>query len=142
MPSENPKDVAAQSEGRAPLDYLEPAADEATARVLQLGAGKYGRRNYTVAEVGLATYLAAMQRHINAVKRGEWLDVESHQPHLAHIAANVHVILGAKEAGKLVVDLTAEAKVAGLDPRAGSVIDSAIEMLSSPLPPGAYRDGT
>ena len=113
----NPKDDAARAEDRAPLDYLEPAADEAVARVMKLGADKYGRRNYTVADVGLSTYIAAMRRHLNAIVRGEWIDAESGQPHLAHIGANVHVLLGADEAGKLTHDIIAEAKVVGLDPR-------------------------
>ena len=114
---DNPKDIAAKDENRAPLDYLEPAAEKAIAHVMKLGATKYGRRNFTVADVGLGTYLAAMKRHIDAVIEGEWTDPESGVAHLAHVGANVHVVLGAQAYDKLVMNIEPEAKQTGLDPR-------------------------
>lgn len=98
---ENPKDIAAREESRAPLQFLEPAADEPIARVLKAGADKYGRRNFAKVPIELTTYVGAIRRHAAAILRGEWLDLESGQPHMAHIGANVHVVLGADEAGTL-----------------------------------------
>jgi hypothetical protein len=71
---------------------------------MKLGAIKYGRQNYRVEHVAMRVYAAAMMRHI-----GEWLDGsdedhESGQHPLAHVAANVHVVLGALDEGTLIDD--------------------------------------
>lgn len=100
----NPKDIAAQAEDRAPLDLLEGIADEQTARVLGGGAIKYGRQNYRVVDVRARVYAAAMRRHIREWLDGSDEDHESGQHPLAHVAANVHVVLGAMEQGTLIDD--------------------------------------
>lgn len=102
----NPKDRDATAEDRDPLDYLEPVADNAIARVLRHGGSKYGRRNYAVldTEISFNVYLAAIHRHLNALKRGEDVAPDTGLHHLAHIGANVHVVLAAIEAGTLVDD--------------------------------------
>lgn len=107
MPSDgsgNPKDRAAIGEDRAPLDLLEGIADEQTARVMALGAKKYGRQNYRVEPVAMRTYAAAMRRHIREWLEGSDEDHESGQHPLAHVAANVHVVLGAMDEGTLIDD--------------------------------------
>lgn len=101
----NPKAVASTRDSKAPLDLLEGLANELTARALQTGAEKYGRKNYRTIPIFLSTYVAAIKRHVDALSDGENYDPESGLPHLAHVGANVHVVLGAQDAGTLVVDL-------------------------------------
>lgn len=107
---ENPKDALQAAEDRAPLDYLEPAGNEACARALKFGADKYGRRNFLKSPVRLTVYLAAMQRHIDAMKEGEDDASDSNIHHLGHVAASCHIVLAASKHGTLVDDreLTAE----------------------------------
>ncbi|MGZ6587123.1 MAG: dATP/dGTP diphosphohydrolase domain-containing protein [Solirubrobacteraceae bacterium] len=102
----NPKDQAAEAEERCPLDLLEPAADEAIARALANGRDKYRLRNFTDPNnrISYRVYLAAMRRHINALLRDEDLAPDSGLHHLAHVGANVHVLMAAMEAGTLVDD--------------------------------------
>lgn len=106
MPAPNPKAARAVADGKAPLDYLEPACDEGEALVLFGGAIKYGRRNYRDTEMLWSTYLGSMRRHLLALARGEDNDPESGLNHLYHIRANTAVLLGAMEAGTLKDDRT------------------------------------
>lgn len=106
--SMNPKDRDARAQGKAPLHYLEPAAEEQIARAMQSGAEKYGYRNYTIEPVRLTVYISAMLRHVNALRNGEDEDPDSGLSPLAHIGANVHVLLAAAAAGKLVDDRAGE----------------------------------
>ncbi len=100
-PAPNPKAARAVADGKAPLEYLEPACDEGEARVLFGGAQKYGRRNYRGTEMLWTTYLGSMRRHLLALARGEDTDPDSGEHHLSHIRANTAVLLGAMEAGTL-----------------------------------------
>lgn len=104
MPQVNPKEAQAAADGKAPLDYLDPDANEEIAYVLRTGAAKYGRRNYRDTSMKLTVYLGAIQRHVDAMKRGEMLDPDDGRHHLAHIGACAHVTLGALGAGTLVDD--------------------------------------
>lgn len=101
---ENPKEAQAAADGKAPLDYLEPYADEEISWVMKAGANKYGRRNYKHTPTRLTTYIGAMERHLAALKRGEMLDPDDGRHHLAHIGADVHVTMGSIEAGTFVDD--------------------------------------
>jgi hypothetical protein len=100
----NPKAARADQEGKAPLQHLERVALEATARVLAGGADKYGERNYRSTNVLVSTYVGAVLRHALAWADGEDLDPDDGEHHLAHVEANVHVVLGALAAGTLVDD--------------------------------------
>lgn len=100
----NPKDIAAQTEGRARLDLLEPAADEQIVRALAAGADKYGLRNFTISQIEARTYVAAMRRHLTAFLRGEDFAEDTGFHHLAHVGANVHVVLAAIEASTFIDD--------------------------------------
>lgn len=101
---DNPKDAAAGAEDRAPLDLLEPAADEAVARALGFGAEKYGVRNYTQVPIRARVYIAAMRRHLAAWLDGEDYASDSGLHHLAHVGANVHVAMAAMAAGTFIDD--------------------------------------
>lgn len=99
--SGNPKDRLAQAQDKPPLEFLEPAADELIARVMQNGAKKYGRRNYIAERIDLMVYIAAIKRHVAALQEGQDLDPDTGIHHLAHVGANVHVVLAALKAGTL-----------------------------------------
>ena len=100
----NPKDRLATAQDKAPLDYLEPVADEAIARAIRSGAVKYGTRNYVEEPIEARIYVAAFRRHITAWLKGEDIDPDSGMHHLAHVGANVHVVLAAIEAGEFIDD--------------------------------------
>jgi hypothetical protein len=100
----NPKDVEAQKLDKAQLDLLEPAGDEAVARALAFGAGKYGTRNYIASPIAARIYVAAMRRHITAWLQGEDFAEDSGVHHLGHVAANCHIALAAIEAGTFIDD--------------------------------------
>lgn len=108
----NPKDAIGKA--KVPMHLIPPALYEPLARVMELGAKKYGAYNWRTDAVNLSVYVSAMGRHWAALMRGEWLDPESKQPHVAHVAANVAIILDAMAEGKLNVD--SDMARAGLDP--------------------------
>lgn len=100
----NPKELRAVSDGKDPLDFIEPALEGPLAYVMEHGAAKYGYRNYTVTPCKIRTYIGAVRRHTNALAGGEDIDPDSGQPHWAHIAACCAVVLGSQSAGMLVDD--------------------------------------
>ncbi len=106
-PAVNPKELRAAADGKAPLEYLEPALDKPLARVMEHGALKYGLRNYTDTPCKVRTYIGAALRHLHAIRLGDDIDPDSGESHWAHIAACCAVVLGAESAGKLVDDRTA-----------------------------------
>jgi hypothetical protein len=92
---DNPKSVAATRDQKPRLDLLEHEADVRIAEALATGADKYGRRNYMEVETLMSTYGAAIRRHVGAWLAGEDDDPESGLGHIAHVGANVHVMLAA-----------------------------------------------
>jgi hypothetical protein len=95
----NPKDIAATRDQKPPLDLLEHVADIAISQALHTGAVKYGRKNFRTIPIQATVYGGAIRRHIGAWLDGQDLDPESGFSHLAHIGANVHVLLAALDAG-------------------------------------------
>lgn len=69
------------------MDLLPPEALEAIAEVFTYGANKYEDRNW---EKGMSwgRIYGAILRHALAFWRGEDIDPESGQPHLAHLATD------------------------------------------------------
>jgi len=100
----NPKYVQAQKDGKAPLEFLEPAANEAIARVMATGAEKYGPRNFIIDAITATTYIGAIRRHLDAWMEGQDVDPDSGFTHLAHIGANIHVVLAAMAHDKCIDD--------------------------------------
>lgn len=86
---------------------IPPLAELAVGRVLSFGAQKYARDNWRSVEDAQTRYMDAALRHLNAVRRGEVLDSESGEPHLAHAACCVLFML----------DLMPEVKPATEEPR-------------------------
>ena len=65
---------------------------EDEARVWMYGEKKYDRFNWMKGMEWSVPYACAM-RHLAAWQRGEDIDVESQQKHLAHVMANVRMLL-------------------------------------------------
>ena len=103
MPT-NPKELRAASDGKAPLDYLEPLVNPPVARVMKHGGDKYGYRNYVDTPMKIRTYIGSTRRHLDAIALGEDVDPDSGESHWAHIIAGASVYLAAEIAGNAVDD--------------------------------------
>lgn len=85
-----PEGVETHAEGRKfdadkpMMDLIPPFMEEEVAKVLTFGAQKYSPGNWRNVEPLRSRYLAAAQRHINALKKGEATDPESGLHHAAH----------------------------------------------------------
>lgn len=87
---------------KAPMWLLPPRALEAAAWVHGLGAKKYGPWNWRATRVKASTYISAIIRHLKlGYERGEDIDVESGQSHLAHIIACCNILIDAAAHGCL-----------------------------------------
>lgn len=103
----NPKDAIASCKppiGLVPSGLLVPLA-----RVMELGAKKYGFWNWRLTRVRYSVYVHAALRHLLSSLDGEEIDPESGQPHIAHAAACCAILLDAKAVGTLVDDRSAGA---------------------------------
>jgi hypothetical protein len=88
-----------------PMHLLPTGPLRSLARVLKLGADKYGVYNWRESDgVKASTYTAAMLRHITQFMDGEDIDAESGESHLAHIMATCSILLDAERVGKLIDD--------------------------------------
>lgn len=93
-----------QTADKPPLEYLVTSVLPDEAKVLKLGADKYGVRSWRVEKIWASTYEGAMLRHLLAWIEGEDLDPESGLPHLAHLRANCAVVMDAQMHGTFVDD--------------------------------------
>ena len=76
--------------GKVDYSLFEPLVMEMYCQVAQMGATKYGRRNWTKAtKQDSHRYLAAALRHLMAHMNGELKDKESGLPHLSHAMWNL-----------------------------------------------------
>ena len=98
----NPKDRLGSL--KPELHLVPPALSLHTAKVMSLGAKKYGPYNWRDKKVRLTIYLSAALRHILQKLDGEDLDPESGQPHEAHAAACMGIILDARACDCLIDD--------------------------------------
>lgn len=99
---ENPKDRIGDTKVR--LSLVPGPAVIAIAKVMTLGAKKYGPYNWRQNKVRRTVYLEAALRHILAALDGEDADPESGQMHEAHAASCMAIILDASATGNLVDD--------------------------------------
>ena len=83
--------------GKQLMGSVPPNALLAVAKVLTFGAEKYGRDNWRQVENAETRYLDAALRHINAYQRGEAVDLESGESHLAHAVCSLMFILELQE---------------------------------------------
>ncbi len=98
----NPKDIAGMR--KAPLRFVPPALLLFVSKVMELGAKKYGAQNWRAQPIRFSIYIEAAQRHLLALQDGQDIDPESGQPHAAHVAACMGIVLDAKELGTLIDD--------------------------------------
>lgn len=75
------------------LTLVSSHANEAEARVLELGDAKYSRRDYLNRDNYDQDAMRALLRHVGEVMKGNQYDEESGQHHLAHVRANCGIIL-------------------------------------------------
>ena len=80
------------NEGKPRIDLVEPLLIIEIAKVMTIGAEKYGDRNW---EKGFkwSTVYASLQRHILAWYSGEDTDQESGLSHLSHAACNIMMLI-------------------------------------------------
>jgi hypothetical protein len=79
------------------MGAVPPNALLAVAKVLTFGAEKYGRDNWRQVSNAETRYLDAALRHINAYQRGEAVDHESGESHLAHAVCSLVFMLEMQE---------------------------------------------
>lgn len=90
---ENPKAIHGRT--KPSLALLPSGAEIAIAKVLELGASKYGPFNWRKDPVQAETYISAARRHMAAWFDGENIDPESGESHLAHAACCLMILLDA-----------------------------------------------
>lgn len=83
---------------KARYDLIPPEIEEAIAKVLTFGAGKYGERNW---ELGMrwGRPYAALRRHMAAWWSGENNDPETGMSHLAHAACCIAFLVAFEARG-------------------------------------------
>ena len=97
---ENPK--KAHGALKPCLSYMPTSILLAVARVFELGARKYGLRNWRRQPIDASTYYDAMNRHLIAwFEGGEDIDPESGQSHLAHVVACAMIVMDSRNLGTL-----------------------------------------
>lgn len=75
------------------------------AGVMEVGAAKYGQKNWRVQPINASTYYSAALRHLIAwFENGENLDLESKRHHLAHVMACCAIVIDGLDKGTLVDD--------------------------------------
>ena len=94
----NPKTV--EGDKKPDVSLVPPVAILAEARVMQLGATKYGPYNWREKTVSARVYTAAGIRHILQWQDGEDIDPESGESHLAHARACLGILMDAQSIGK------------------------------------------
>jgi hypothetical protein len=85
--------------GKPEMSLLPPYALEAVARVLTYGATKYERDNWKHVPDGEYRYKNAAFRHFNDFLKGDELDPETDEHHLAHAICCLMFILDSRESG-------------------------------------------
>lgn len=86
--------------GKVRLDLIPCALIDGVGRVLTFGAQKYEADNWRkFSSQQVRECIGSAMRHIEAYRKGHWLDEESGLPHLAHAAANLGFILELNKEG-------------------------------------------
>ena len=96
----NPKDL--QGEKKVPLWLVPKAGLMKAAKVMQLGAAKYGPFNWRENPIREQVYIDAASRHLILAENGEDIDEESGAEHYAHVISCMLILIDAKVAGNLV----------------------------------------
>ena len=78
-------------------DLIPAECLEELAKVLTYGAKKYAPNNWQKVDNFNSRYYSALQRHIEAWRKGEKVDAESGLHHLSHALCNVMFLLWKEE---------------------------------------------
>ena len=98
----NPKDLIGLT--KLPLSLV-PITAKVYGCLGQLdGMLKYGRYNWRMFGIFLSVYVEALERHIEALKAGEWVDTDSGLPHVSHILATANILADAYALGLIICD--------------------------------------
>ena len=89
----NPTDLLGLK--KAPLRLVPKTALIEIAKVMGLGAEKYGPYNWREHPIRYTVYTEAAMRHLIALEDGQDLDPESGASHAAHVAACMALLLDA-----------------------------------------------
>lgn len=93
MEENKPEDKGLRfNEGKIRYDLLEPFAMEQLAKVFTTGATKYATHNW-LKGMAWSKCLASLKRHIAAFEKGEDIDKESGNYHMAHAAWNAMALV-------------------------------------------------
>lgn len=98
----NPKDAIGGT--KLPLDLIPDTGLAYAALAFLEGALKYGKFNWRIAGVRWSVYEAALKRHLQKVKEGEWADPETKVPHIGNMLACLLILADAYENDMLVDD--------------------------------------
>jgi len=98
----NPKDIVGET--KPGVHLVPPPALVRLAKVMELGAKKYGPYNWRDHAVQYHVYVSAALRHLLSAFDGEDIDPESGQSHLAHAMACCAILIDAGETGNLIDD--------------------------------------
>lgn len=98
----NPKDLVGDT--KVPMDLFPVAGAIYGAMAMKNGAAKFGPFNWRSSKVRFSVYLAAMERHLAALRDGEDDAPDSGLPHVAHLIANGAILADALEGGFLIDD--------------------------------------
>lgn len=113
----NPKDAAAQSDGRLALSTIPPASLAHEAMALMDGAEKYEAYNFRQDKIRVMHYISAAERHIQKFKDRAFENDEdpvSLVHELGAAKASLGIILDAMENGNAIDDRPAKGNVATL----------------------------
>ncbi len=121
----NPKDAIGLTKPQ--LHLVPPALQLHAATAMADGAKKYGPYNWRSNPVLLTVYLDAIARHGFALLDGEDRARDSGHLHLAHMAADLGIILDALEGGNLIDDRPHPGPAA-------DIIESLTRPVAQPIP--------
>lgn len=125
--SGNPKDAIGDTKPQ--IHLVPPAGLIYEAKVMALGASKYGAYNWRDSKVRRTVYLSAILRHVLRSLDGEDVDPETGVPHEASIAANAHIILDALANNALIDDRPTSGAAGRLIEEASEAADRKAEVL-------------
>lgn len=89
--------------GKPRMDLIPALAEEEEAYVWGFGAQKYGDENWKQG-IKFRRIVGAIQRHLNAIKKGEWMDPEHGHQHAASIRCNAAMLIEFIKMGRLDLD--------------------------------------
>lgn len=75
------------NQGKTRHDLIPPFAQEQLAKTLTIGGEKYGTHNWCKG-MPWSSVIASLERHLQAIKRGEDFDAETGLHHSAHVMCN------------------------------------------------------